>query len=41
MAKTTTTSLIVQIMTEAKLDPTYIIGGIINATGMNAKVRQK
>ena len=36
--KTTTTSLIVQIMSEAKLDPTYIIGGIINATGMNAKL---
>jgi UDP-N-acetylmuramate--alanine ligase len=25
-------------MSEAKLDPTYIIGGIINATGMNAKL---
>jgi len=36
--KTTTTSLIVQIMSEAKMDPTYIIGGIINATGMNAKL---
>jgi len=36
--KTTTTSLIVHIMTEARLDPTYIIGGIINATGMNAKL---
>ena len=36
--KTTTTSLIVHILTEAKLDPTYIIGGIINATGMNAKL---
>ena len=36
--KTTTTSLIVHIMSEAKLDPTYIIGGIINATGMNAKL---
>ena len=36
--KTTTTSLIVQILSEAKLDPTYIIGGIINATGMNAKL---
>ena len=36
--KTTTTSLIVHIMTEAKLDPTYVIGGIINATGMNAKL---
>jgi len=36
--KTTTTSLIVHILTEAKLDPTYVIGGIINATGMNAKL---
>ncbi len=36
--KTTTTSLIVHIMSEAKLDPTYVIGGIINATGMNAKL---
>jgi len=27
--KTTTTSLIVHILTEAKLDPTYVIGGII------------
>jgi len=25
-------------LTEAKLDPTYVIGGIINATGMNAKL---
>ena len=36
--KTTTTSLIVHILSEAKLDPTYIIGGILNATGMNAKL---
>ncbi len=36
--KTTTTSLIVHILTEAKLDPTYVIGGIINATGRNAKL---
>lgn len=36
--KTTTTSLIVDILTEAKLDPTYIIGGILKATGMNAKL---
>jgi len=36
--KTTTTSLIVHILTEAKLDPTYIIGGILNATGINAKL---
>jgi len=36
--KTTTTSLIVHILTEAKLDPTYVIGGIINATGLNANL---
>ncbi len=36
--KTTTTSLIVHIMTEAKLDPTYVIGGIINVIGMHAKL---
>ena len=39
--KTTTTSLIVHILTEAKLDPTYVIGGIINATGMNAKLGKR
>ena len=38
--KTTTTSLVVDILTEAKLDPTYIIGGILKATGMNAKLGQ-
>lgn len=36
--KTTTTSLIAHILTTAKLDPTYIIGGILNASGNNAKL---
>lgn len=36
--KTTTTSLIVDILTQAKLDPTYIIGGILKASGVNAKL---
>ncbi len=36
--KTTTTSLIAHILSVAKLDPTYIIGGILNASGMNAKL---
>jgi len=36
--KTTTTSLITHILTTAKLDPTYIIGGILNSTGINAKL---
>lgn len=36
--KTTTTSLITHILTTAKLDPTYIIGGILNSSGSNAKL---
>ncbi len=36
--KTTTTSLITHILTVAKLDPTYIIGGILNSSGINAKL---
>ncbi len=36
--KTTTTSLIAHILTVAKLDPTYIIGGILNSSGINAKL---
>ena len=38
--KTTTTSLITHILAEAKLDPTYIIGGILNSSGVNAKLGQ-
>ncbi|KAA0449969.1 MAG: UDP-N-acetylmuramate--L-alanine ligase [Candidatus Thioglobus sp.] len=36
--KTTTTSLITHILNGAKLDPTYIIGGILNSSGINAKL---
>ena len=36
--KTTTTSLIAHILSEAQLDPTYIIGGILNSSGINAKL---
>lgn len=36
--KTTTTSLIAHVFNEAKLDPTVITGGIINAWGSNARL---
>ncbi len=36
--KTTTTSLIAHILAQAKLDPTYIIGGILNSSGNNAQL---
>jgi UDP-N-acetylmuramate--alanine ligase len=36
--KTTTTSMIVHILLEAGLDPTYIVGGIVSSTGHNAGV---
>lgn len=36
--KTTTTSLLASIMTEAMLDPTFINGGIINSFATNAKL---
>ena len=36
--KTTTTSLLASIMTEAMLDPTFIIGGVINSFSTNAKL---
>lgn len=36
--KTTVTSLITHILNIAKLDPTYIIGGILNSSGINAKL---
>lgn len=38
--KTTTTSLISHVMTEAALDPTVITGGIINSWGSNARLGQ-
>ena len=36
--KTTTTSIIAHILNHAELDPTYIIGGILNSNGVNAKL---
>ncbi len=38
--KTTTTSLIAHLFTEAKLDPTVITGGIIQSWGSNARLGQ-
>ena len=34
--KTTTTSLIASIMAEAKLDPTFVVGGLLNSAAANA-----
>ena len=34
--KTTTTSLITCMLAEENLDPTYVIGGLLNRTGVNA-----
>lgn len=36
--KTTTTSLITSIYAEAKLDPTFVIGGLVNSAGTNAQL---
>lgn len=36
--KTTTTSLIATIFAEAGRDPTYVIGGLLNGAGTNAKL---
>ncbi len=36
--KTTTTSLIAAILTEGKLDPTYVIGGRLNSMNASAKL---
>lgn len=36
--KTTTTSLIASIFAEAGLDPTFVIGGLLNSAGSNAKL---
>ncbi|MFW8590483.1 UDP-N-acetylmuramate--L-alanine ligase [Glaciecola sp. 2405UD65-10] len=36
--KTTTTSLISTIFTQAELDPTFVIGGLLNSAGTNAKL---
>jgi UDP-N-acetylmuramate--alanine ligase len=36
--KTTTTSLLATVFAEAGLDPTYVIGGLLNRLGSNAKL---
>jgi UDP-N-acetylmuramate--alanine ligase len=36
--KTTTTSLVAAILTEAELDPTFVIGGRLNSAGTNAQL---
>lgn len=36
--KTTTTSLIASILAEAKLDPTFVIGGILNSASTSARL---
>ena len=36
--KTTTTSLIASVLAEAGLDPTFVIGGVLNSAGANAKL---
>lgn len=38
--KTTTTSLIASVLAAGELDPTFVIGGRLNATGANAKLGQ-
>lgn len=36
--KTTTTSIIASIFAEADLDPTFVIGGLVNSAGTNARL---
>lgn len=36
--KTTTTSLVASIYGEAELDPTFVIGGLLNSAGCNARL---
>lgn len=36
--KTTTTSLIASVFGEAELDPTFVIGGLLNSAGTNARL---
>ena len=36
--KTTTTSLVTAILTTGGLDPTFVVGGLINSAGVNAKL---
>jgi len=36
--KTTTTSLIASVLAHAEMDPTFVIGGLVNAFGTNARL---
>jgi len=36
--KTTTTSLVASILAEGELDPTFVIGGLLNSAGSNARL---
>ena len=36
--KTTTTSIVASILAEGDLDPTYVIGGLLNSSGSNARL---
>ena len=36
--KTTTTSMIASVFAQGKLDPTFVIGGLLNSAGTNAKL---
>ncbi len=36
--KTTTTSLVTSILVEAGIDPTFVIGGLLNAAGANSRL---
>jgi UDP-N-acetylmuramate--alanine ligase len=36
--KTTTTSLVTSLLAEGKLDPTFVIGGLLNSAGTNAQL---
>jgi len=38
--KTTTTSLVASVLAAAGLDPTFVVGGLVNAAGTNARVGQ-
>lgn len=38
--KTTTTSLAASLLAEAGMDPTFVIGGVVNAWGSNARLGQ-
>jgi UDP-N-acetylmuramate--alanine ligase len=36
--KTTTTSLVASVLAEGQLDPTYVIGGLLNSSGSHARL---